>query len=464
MFVGREEELKFLEQKYANQGCDLILLYGRRRIGKTSLIRKFAMDKKCIYLMATQEDHRQIIKNFSYTCAEFFKDELIMSNPFSDSNAFFKYLLQKLASSKEKIVLVFDELTYLIEQDSSFLSVFQKYYDSNFQELNILIILTGSLINIVRNDVLNYNSPIYGRKTGNIELGEMDFSDLKLFFKKIDAKDAMIVYSIYGGIPYYLELLDDGLKPIEKFLEPHNIYINEPLFILGQELRSPDKYFTILRFISAGKNTSAELADSMNLNTNELSPYLEKLKLMGIISRITPVFSKSNRIGIFEIASNYFNFYFRFIFPNIRALEIGNRNSLINLVNNDINQYVSKIFERVCLSYMAKHSVDLFNQELVELGRWWGRDKNKQKGMDIVEIDIVGKFEDGSMIFGEVKWTDNVVNLSTLLDLKNKSDLFSSEHQGFILFSKSGFSKELIDYCRVYSKNHFLMDINDIYR
>jgi hypothetical protein len=137
--------------------------------------------------MATREDQRQIFKNFSYMSANFFKDELIINNPFLDGDAFFKYLHQKLASSKEKIVMVFDELTYLIEKDLSLLSAFQKYYDGYFKEMNIFMIITGSLIKIVRNDLLNYNSPIYGRKTGNIELKEMDFSDLRFFLEKIEA-------------------------------------------------------------------------------------------------------------------------------------------------------------------------------------------------------------------------------------------------------------------------------------
>jgi AAA+ ATPase superfamily predicted ATPase len=463
MFIGREEELQYLEEKYRENGCDLILLYGRRRIGKTSLVKKFIENKPSIYLMATMEDKSQIIRNFSHSTAEYFLDELVISHPFQDNDSFFKYFSSKTSGLKEKLVIVFDELTYLIEKDKSFLSVLQKYYDSQLKRLNLMIIITGSLINVVKNDIMNYSSPIYGRRTGNIELKEMNYQDLKKFFPHISSESALQIYSIYGGSPYYLELLGDGADPIEKFLNPNNIFYNDPYFILGQELRTPDKYFTILRLIAGGKNTSTEISHSMNVHSNELSPYLEKLQLIGVISKILPIYTTSVKKGAYIIKSNFLNFYFRYVFPNVRSLELGNRLNVVKSIKDDINQHISRIFEDVCIQFLIINGKKLFKREIKELGKWWGKDKNKTRGKDIVEIDVVGSLDNGQMIFGEVKYTKQQVDIDILFELKKKSELLSKDNSIYILFSKSGFSEALNNYVIRNPQNVFLVNLDDVY-
>jgi len=459
VFVGRKRELEFLEKKYLERRSDLILIYGRRRIGKTALVSEFIKNKKAIYLLATQEEKSQVVRGFSRKVSDFFEDSLFQQNPLSDWDSFFKYLAGKVTSADSKVILVFDEVTYLIEQDRSFLSLLQKYYDLNLKTLNVMLILTGSLINVVYNDILDYDSPLFGRRTGNIELSELRFSEIGAFFPKISIEQLVRIYSIYGGVPYYLELLGDGSRPVEKFLDRNNVFYTDVQFILNQELRSPDKYFSILKLIANGKNSISEISGSMGFNSNELSPYLDKLNSMKVIKKEFPFGSKS-RNSRYRIASNFFNFYFKFVFERASLIETGNEETLTRYVYDNLDIYISRTFEDICNEFILEFSGKLLGIPVIEIGRWWGKNPLKDKGKEIEEIDIVGKLESGGMIFGEVKWKDSTVGANTLADLKLKSNLFTATEKVFVLMSKSRFDVGLKIAAEKGTDRVFLIDLN----
>ena len=462
MFVGRKKELDFLEEKYLEDSGSFILIYGRRRVGKTALVNRFTTGKKAIYLLATQEEKTQIIRRFSQTISEYFEDQLIFGNPFSDWDSFFRYMIGKIKSCTSKIIVVFDEITYIIEQDKTFLSVLQKYFDLHLRDMNTMLILTGSLINAVYKDILSYNSPIYGRRTGNIELTELRFNEIGNFFPKIDMEQLVRIYAIYGGVPYYLELLGDGTAPVEKFLNNNNIYCSDVQFILGQELRSPEKYFSILKLIAGGKNSTSEISGTMGLNSNELSPYIDKLLTMKIISKEFPIFSRKRNSGIYKITSNYLNFYFRFIFGRQEFLETGREKALLRIIQNDFDAYTSRIFENICMDFLSSRSKDTFGFDLLETGRWWGKNPKKARGKDIEEIDIVGSYERNGLLFGEVKWKNAKTGMDTFVSLKSKSEMFDCESRVFVIISKSGFEEELTSYAAKSKEKLFLLGLQEI--
>ena len=462
MFVGRDKELSFLNEKYAEKSGNFILIYGRRRIGKTALVNKFIEDKKAIYLLATMEERNQIIRRFTQEISQFFNDELMFDNPFSDWDSFFKYMIEKIKSCNTKIIVVFDEITYIIEQDKSFLSILQRYFDLYLKDMNTMLILTGSLINVVYNDILSYKSPIFGRRTGNIELTELKFYEIMNFFPKLQMEDLIRIYAIYGGVPYYLGLLADGPKPIEKFVNKNNIYCSDVQFILGQELRAPEKYFTILRLIAEGKNNTSEISGAMGMNSNEISPYIDKLLTMRVISKEFPILLKKRNTGAYKITSNYFNFYFRFIFGRQQLLETGREDTLLKIITKSIDIYISKIFENICMELLTLKARDIFGFELLEIGRWWGRNPGKDRGKDIEEIDIVGTYEGDGLLFGEVKWRNTKIDIDTFISLKAKSAMFQSERRAFVIISKSGFEDELISLAAKSKEKLFLIGLNDM--
>ncbi len=454
MFIDRESEIIFLEETYKNKRNSLILLFGRRRIGKTFLIKEFLKNKKSIYFMATQEEKKELIKKFSMKIAEFYDDSITYNNPLKDWDSLFLYIIQR--SGEEKIVIAIDEITYIIEKDKSFLSIFQKFYDEHFINKNIMFIISGSLINVVYNDILSYSSPLYGRRTGNIKIEEFDFKSVYKYLN-VNIDNAIKIYALTGGIPYYLSLIDKNKDLVYQFISKNNIFYNDALFILREELKGPEKYFTILKLIASGKNKINEISNTMNYNSNELSPYIDKLISMDIIEKEYPLLNKKRGSFIYRIKSNYFNFYFKYIFENQSYIENNEYDYVKFLINKNINEYISSIFEGISIQFIKEYSEKILNSKIVSIGKWWGNNKNKQKGKGIEEIDIMGIDNQNNNIYCEVKYRNSKVGLDIFENLKRKASLFNSINNIYIIFSFSGFKDDLRNISKI-EKNVILID------
>ena len=328
--------------------------------------------------------------------------------------------------------------------DKSFLSIFQKYYDLYLKNRNIMFILSGSFINIVYNDLLGYSSPLYARRTGNLKLGEFNFCDTYKYFNYFDFEKTIEIYSSFGGIPYYLSLIDQSKDYLLQYLSKGNIFYNDAEFILREELSNPESYFTILKLIAPGNTGVSEISDAMGYRTNELSPYIEKLKSMDIIKKEYPMHNKKRNNGIYKIKSNYFNFYFKYIFENKEYIERQDIGILKNIININLKEYISKIFEDICTEFLIKYSQSIINADILKIGRWWEKTHKTVNGFIIDEIDIMGEDSNGRHLFCEVKYKNRKANIKILEDLKRKSNHFDFENKIFIIFSKSGFEPDLV--------------------
>ncbi len=457
MLIDRDYELNFLEEQYKNKTGSFIIVYGRRRIGKTFLINEFTKNKPNIYLLGTREIRIELIKKFSMKISEFFNDEIISKNPLTSWDSIFEYIIDKTVNIKNRLLIIIDEITYIISVDKSFLSIFQKYYDTELKNRNLMFILSGSLINIVYNDILSYSSPLYGRRTGNIKLEEFKFSNVYRYFNYMDMKKTIEIYSIFGGMPYYLSLINSKKSIINQYICPGNIFYNDAEFILREELSNPERYFTILKLIASGKNSISEMANIMEYRTNELSPYLDKLASMGTIKKEYPAYAKKRNNGVYKINSNYFNFYFKFIFENQEYINEFKKNIIINIINKNLNKYVSKIFEDICREFLMENSGKIINSDIIEMGKWWGKNRNKEKGYDNEEIDILGRDLLNRYIFGEVKYKNKKADINILNELKRKSSIFDFDNKLYIIFSYSGFNNDLITVSSI-EKNVILID------
>ena len=201
-FVDRKNELEFLNKEYSKEESSLIILYGRRRIGKTSLIKEFGKNKNMIYFLATEESDEQNREIFKNIVANSLNNELLSSITVDNWEILFKTIISE--KSKDKKIIVLDEFQYLGKANSSFTSIFQRIWDEILKDKNVMVILCGSLINMMESQTLNYTSPLYGRRTGQIKLKQIPFENYSEFFsKKMSERELIEKYAITGGIPKY---------------------------------------------------------------------------------------------------------------------------------------------------------------------------------------------------------------------------------------------------------------------
>ena len=441
MFLGRQYELQFLENIYKRNNDNIIIIYSKRRTGKTFLVDEFSRNKPSIYFLALNESKRELIKKFSIKLSDFYHDDLMA--PFTSWDAAFEYLIQKTMKNRKKLLVIIEEITNITSSDKLFLSTLWKYYDLYLRKNNIMIVLTGSYIDIMSNNILSYSSPLYGKRTEKIKLEEFKFYNVYQYFKKIDIKKIIIIYSIFGGMPYYLSLINPDNDIIEQYINRINIFHNDAEFVLNRELINPERYFTILKLIANGNNNMSQISDIMGLKPNEISAYLDKLISMDIIKKEYPLYNNKRNNGRHIINGNYFNFYFRFIFENQGYINNSRGNIIKNIINKNLDKYMHKIFRDICIEFLKLYSYKIINSYIMEIGGWWV--KNNTGITDQEEIDIIGRDSLNRHIFCDVLYENPFSGMAIFEELKRKSDIFHFDNKLYIIFSLHDFDKDLIN-------------------
>ena len=412
LFINRDRELAFLENKYGVSGPQLIIIYGRRRIGKTELIKRFIEDKPSIYFLCTRDSIGENIKAFRKKLYEYTGDELFLKlDNFID---IFKLLIRNIGD--ERIVIAIDEFSYLIEMDKGIVSVFQKIWDETVSKSRICLLLLGSSVSMMETEVLNYRSPLYGRRTGEWRVTQISFIDIRKFYREYEISDICKLWFIAGGVPYYF-LTFNGYSSIDKWvkakiLSKGEVLYNEPKYILKEETREDRTYIVILKYLSQGYNSFGKLANITGIEKANLSKYLSTLENLGLIKHILPMGRR--RGGIYIIEDNYFNFWFRFVYPNMSDLEIGLIDEVYNNIERELNQYNGEMFERLIESLVKEKFIPL--PLFSSVRRWWWKDK---------EIDLILLNDKNNAItFLEVKWAvfRNLKDVYRVLDkLRDKA-------------------------------------------
>ncbi len=448
IFLNREKELNFLHSQFARKEASFIVIYGRRRVGKTSLIKEFIKDKSSLFFMADKQSEKGILDRFAKTASTFLEDEFLEKLTFNTWEDFFGYITQKLDESK-KYVLVIDEFQYLPDINHAFPSILQRIWDEKLKDKNIMLILCGSLINMMYSTTLSYQSPLYGRRTGQINLDPISFDYCHNFFPGIDERKLIEYYSVTGGIPKYMEMFDatnDILFDIKTNVLSKNSYLyNEPRFILNEEVTETATYFSILKAIAAGDHKIGKIASIVGVKTNVLAKYFNVLADLQIIERQVPVTEENpekSKKGLYFIKDNFFRFWFRYVFPYQSFLEIERDDVVLKEIRKSFNIFVSFVYENLCLQKIPDLTQNgIVNFEVEKWGRWWSKDE---------EIDIVATSEKNkNILFGECKWSDTPTGVSFYADLKAKAKKVKwhtdERNEYYILFSKSGFTEDLMD-------------------
>lgn len=454
-FINREKELRFLEEQYKKEAANFVVIYGRRRTGKTTLIREFIKDKPSIYFLADIQTETEQLLDFQKTAADFFSnDELFQNKAFRAWDDFFRYLTDKINKESKKVVLVIDEYTYLYQSNKAISSILQKYWDKEWQNSGkVFLILCGSLVGMMAKLTLFHSAPLYGRNTGQIKLKPFRFNEFCSFFPMHNLEKQIELYAVLGGTARYILEFDAKKSLFENikdtFLKPESILYSDPISVLSQEIATTGTYFSLLKTIAFGEHKISKIGAKLEMKATQLNPYLEKLIELDLIEKKVPITEKphKSKMGLYFLKDNFFRFWFRYIFANRSFIEKGNQALVLKQIKKEFFQFVSFVFEDI-----IRESLLNFQQ----VGSWWSKDE---------EIDIVGLNEDKEeILFGEVKWQERLMNTKDLKELQRKSKLVKwggkNRKEYFVLASKNGFREDLKS--EVKKQNVILLNLKNI--
>jgi len=447
-FINRKEELSFLERKYKEGNFQFIVLYGRRRTGKTELISHFLKDKDSIYYLADKRGTLINAKLFAKEAAKKYDD---IEPAVDNFDLTFEYILKR--AGNKKIIVAIDEFSYLLEKDDSLASVFQKISDMLLKNSNVFLILCGSSISMMEKGVLSYKSPLYGRRTGHWKLVPLHFIESVKFFPKYSIEDQIKTYLILGGIPAYMKEFNaekglyENIK--DKILTKGEMLYDEVKVILQEELREPSTYLKILDNMAKGSTKIVDIANKSYLDAKDIPKYLNILQKLEYVKRINPITEKKpkSKKTLYKISDNFFQFWLNFIEPNRSELELNKRDVILEQIKKESDMLFGRSFEKLCAELMLELPLPITPSKI---GTWWGRGKalsTENLAREEIEIDIVAIDEHRNEILSvECKWS----NLSEkearqiIIDLKEKTKFIElkrkKDHLG--IFAKNVQGKE----------------------
>lgn len=455
MFVGRERELEELDNLYTTKKFQCVVIYGRRRIGKTALINEFTKNKPTIYFTGLETNSKDNLTNLSQ-CIYNFKNEEGDTPIYTSFNSAFNAIYE--LSKERKVIFVIDEYPYLAKSHKGMSSILQLNIDKKYINSNLFLILCGSSMSFMENQVLGYKSPLYGRRTAQFKVKPFDFFGTRKFFNNFNPFDMATVYGITGGIPQYIIQMNDR-KTLEtniknNFFKSEAYLFEEPLNLLKQEVREPATYNAIIKAIATGSSKSSVIASKVGLESSALATYLKNLISLGIVKKETPITLKTTKKTIYSIDDNMFRFWYRFIPNNMALIQNGLGDRAYKKVEPLISDFMGKVFEDICKQYLWQLNIKgECPVEFIKIGRWWG---NNPKKRCEAEIDILAFDDNNNAILGECKWTNEKLDMNTLETLVERSKLFNYKKIHFYLFSKTGFKDNVVNKAKKADNIHLI--------
>lgn len=444
MFIGRERELGILNRLYASEKFEFAVIYGRRRVGKTAIINEFTKEKSSICFTGVETNEKQNLENFSKCILEY-----VTKTPSNTSFTSFQTALEYVfeLAKEERIVLVMDEYPYVARASKSLASTLQLLIDKYKDTSKLFLILCGSSMSYMEDQVLAYKAPLYGRRTAQFKVQPFEFLEACKYFTQLSDEDKALAYGIVGGTPQYLLQLNDKLSIEDNikntYLNPASSIYEEPQNLLKQEVREPAIYNAIIAAIAAGYSKMSEISTKVGEDTSVCATYIKNLQSLGIVKKEIPFGEDSARKTIYSIEDNMFRFWYRFVPENTSIISRGAADLVYNRIKPHLSDYMGGIFEDICKQYLwsllltGKCAIDF-----TDIGRWWGTNpKTRQQ----VEIDIMGTADKDTALFGECKWKNEKVDLRILEGLVEKSQLFHYQNKYYYLFAKNGFTKGCVE-------------------
>lgn len=444
MFIGRDKELSALDKLYKSDKFEFVVIYGRRRVGKTALINQFIDDKRSMYFMGVESNEKQNLENFSQSIMEF-ASGIQAETSFVSFQAALEYVFKM--AEKERIILAIDEYPYVARSSKSLPSTLQLLIDKYKDTSKLMLILCGSSMSYMEDHVLAYKAPLYGRRTAQMKIKPFDFEESCRYFHSLSDEDKALMYGIAGGTPQYLLQMSDKLSIEENikntYLNPMSFLYEEPTNLLKQEVREPAIYNAIITAIATGYSRMSEISSKVGEDTNVCSNYIKNLINLGIIQKETPYGEKSSKKSIYSIEDNMFYFWYRFVLDNSSVIARGATDLVYKRIEPQLSNYMGRVFEEICKQYLWKQLLaGKAKIEFISLGRWWGNDPIRKCQ---AKIDIMGEQDKEAALFAECKWRNEKVDLDILETLIERSKLFRYRKVHYYLFSKSGFTEKCMD-------------------
>ena len=455
-FYNRETEIKILEEIEKYNGKRMISISGRRRVGKTRLITEFINGKKAIYFFVERKSEEMLLKSFSEELRALLPEIAIGTLRWED---IFSTIFEHMD------IVVFDEFQNFQSVNPGIYSTFHKIWDS--RDWDVMVLLLGSYMGMMRRLFEDYRSPLYGRTVGRIVLSPLDFENSVKIMKDLGfshMEDMMKVYAMIGGIPKYYEFIElygvrrwedsvkrlfsSGLKPL----------VDEPEIILAGEFgRERRTYMSILNAVADGKATMMEISHYTGISPGTMGKYLQELvEYHGILERRVPVMEKkSSKRGRYFLKDRLMAFWLRYLRPNMFLIETGNEKEFLKRLKGTYNDFTARVFEDIVRELLIKKRIF----EADNIGSWWNRRGDE---IDILALNEYRK----EILFGEIKWRNRATGWNVVEELIKKKELVhwrnEDRKERFLIVSKSGFTKKCLESMESEGIMHW--DLKDIER
>lgn len=447
IMIGRKQELDLLEKLYTSPSFQFLIMYGRRRVGKTTILQKFAQTHDCIFFPAQEKNDALNREDFSRTVQEYYTDDYIA--PFPDWEKALSFI-DKHSGPDRRTVLIIDEFPFLTEQNPSIKSIFQHTIDHSWQNKNIFLIFCGSSVSFMINEIMGYKSPLYGRITSHLEVRPFDYLESAAFFPDYSQEEKLLAYGILGGIPRYLRAFNPSQSITENIaghILSENSYLHdEPQLLLRMKLREPGIYNSILEAIANGTNKVTAISDRIHEDRSKCTKYLQVLQNIRLVKKIIPCDQPStSKKGIYTIADHYYRFWYRYTFSQKSYYFLLGERKAAQEIMDGISDYMGPVFEEICTEYLWRQAK---NHALpfipAAIGKWWGTNpiRKQQDDIDILALDKTGK----EGLFCECKFRNRPMPMEEYDDLVQAAAAFPNVTQKhFCFFSKGGYTHPVID-------------------
>lgn len=446
MFLCRETELKKMNKRYQGSKFECVVIYGRRRVGKTSLINEFCKDKPTIYFSALDTTARENLRTLSKAIYSYKSPEGGSAPEYQSYDDALEDITR--IANEERLVVVMDEYPYLAKAEKSISSRLQHLIDHVWSKTKIYLILCGSSMSFMEYQVLGYESPLYGRRTAQFKIEPLTYKDTAKFNENLREEENALIYGVTGGVPHYINKLDvrDDLDDaiLDNIFDTSSYLFEEPENLLKQELREPAMYNSIITAIAEGASRLNEIATKAGIESGPCTKYLKVLMELGIVTKETPITEKMGKKSIYLIEDNFFRFWYKFVPQNITAITSGRiQRNYMSVIKSRYSDYMGLVFEKMCKEYLMYYAENL-PIALNEIGQWWGTDPVARKQ---IQIDIVASAADSDeYIIGSCKFKNEKIGVDELKLIEQYASVFGKGSKyHYYIFSKGGFTDALME-------------------